>query len=305
MWYTEAVDYCAEVYAVVQKHKLCPAELSRAQARNLRKAAADIDIWRGGLERVFGRNEFNFYHPLYFLHYLDKAGLLEFNPYEKFKKIKPRHPHSSAAKSKFAEHYNSPIKVLSNPGFAPAVNTNSDSVRFPYSHSGLFYGAVNWCYQCSIYADPDMVGKQHTGVDFAGYEGTPIYSFIQGKVWATTYMGNTNNGISNGGKSYGRLMLIKGNNNFLYLLAHLSRYNKVVGDSVMPGDVVAYVGNTGGSDGAHLHLEVFECENSIEKKKVINVEADENIEMKWRDNVRWNRNKRVDPFNHDEHGGKG
>ena len=27
MWYTEAVDYCAEVYAVVQKHKLCPAEL--------------------------------------------------------------------------------------------------------------------------------------------------------------------------------------------------------------------------------------------------------------------------------------
>lgn len=201
------------------------AVLSRAQARNLRKAAADIDIWRGGLERVFGRNEFNFYHPLYFLHYLDKAGFLEFNPYEKFKKIKPRHPHSSAAKSKFAEHYNSPIKVLSNPGFAPAVNTNSDSVRFPYSHSGLFYGAVNWCYQCSIYADPDMVGKQHTGVDFAGYEGTP--------------------------------------------------------------------------------MEVFECENSIEKKKVINVEADENIEMKWKDNVRWNRNKRVDPFNHDEHGGKG
>ena len=36
-----------------------------------------------------------------------------------------------------------------------------------------------------------------------------------------------------------------------------------------------------------------------------NVEADENIEMKWKDNVRWNRNKRVDPFNHDEHGGKG
>lgn len=100
-------------------------------------------------------------------------------------------------------------------------------------------------------------------------------------------------------------MLIKGNNNFLCLLAHLSRYNKAVGDSVMPGDVVAYVGNTGGSDGAHLYLEVFECENSIEKKKVINVEADENIEMKWRDNVRWNRNKRVDPFNHDEHGGKG
>ena len=27
MWYTEAVDYCAEVYAVVQKHKLCPEVL--------------------------------------------------------------------------------------------------------------------------------------------------------------------------------------------------------------------------------------------------------------------------------------
>ena len=62
-----------------------------AQARNLRKAAAAIDIWRGGLERVFGRNEFNFYHPLYFLHYLDKAGFLEFNPYAG-EHIVPHHP---------------------------------------------------------------------------------------------------------------------------------------------------------------------------------------------------------------------
>ena len=31
------------------------------------------------------------------------------------------------------------------------------------------------------------------------------------------------------------------------------------GQYVQPGDIVAYAGNTGNSQGAHLHLEVIEC----------------------------------------------
>ena len=87
------------------------------------------------------------------------------------------------------------------------------------------------------------------------------------------------------------------------LSAHLSKYKKAKGDSVAPGEVVAYVGNSGGSKGGHLHLEVFECDDTIEKGQIINTDASENIEMKWAERrERWDRtDKRVNPFNHTEH----
>jgi len=81
-------------------------------------------------------------------------------------------------------------------------------------------------------------------------------------------------------------------------------YNKKKGDPVIPGEIVAYVGNTGNSAGAHLHLEVFECDVE-DKELIINKNASENIEMEWINDVTtWNRFKRrVNPFNHNEHRG--
>ena len=88
-------------------------------------------------------------------------------------------------------------------------------------------------------------------------------------------------------------------------LRHLSAYNRKKGEPVYPGDIVAYVGNTGASAGAHLHVEVFECDNSIPIKEVINTDASESIEMKWVNNdAKWARlGSRVNPFNHNEHRG--
>ncbi len=87
--------------------------------------------------------------------------------------------------------------------------------------------------------------------------------------------------------------------------AHLSAYNKKKGDPVIPGEIVAYVGNTGNSAGAHLHLEVFICDNKIKKEDVIDPNADENTEMKWAKKTSvWDRaTQRVNPFNHDENKG--
>lgn len=53
------------------------------------------------------------------------------------------------------------------------------------------------------------------------------------------------------------MMLILGFDNKLYLLLHLSSFKKNVGQKFYIGDVVAEVGNTGYSNGAHLHLSVF------------------------------------------------
>ena len=267
--------------------------------RKLVNESEQSDIWEGALDKLFKKNDFYFVNPLYFAHHLDKAEVFGFNPYEG-KTIKPRHP-GSVITNDCLEHHNTGIRVLSNPGFAPAVTNASDLTRYPFKYNGLYYGTVNWCYHCSVYYAEE--GKSHTGVDLAGADGTPIYSFIQGTVWATSYIGNKINGYDKGGRSYGRVMLIKGNNDRLYLLAHLSEYKKAAGDSVVPGEVVAHVGNSGGSKGGHLHLEVFECNDDVKKEQIINTDANENIEMKWAERrERWDRtDKRVNPFNHTEH----
>ena len=291
------MEYDSQMYDDTLLEKL---EKNHIETKKLKEHKSEMDFYANFKKnKGFEKNEFAFYNPVCFLAKLDKAGVFEFNPYEG-KTIKPRHP-GSVITNNCLEHHNTGIRVLSNPGFAPAVTNASDLTRYPFKYNGLYYGTVNWCYHCSVYYAEE--GKSHTGVDLAGADGTPIYSFIQGTVWATSYIGNKINGYDKGGRSYGRVMLIKGNNDRLYLLAHLSEYKKAAGDSVAPGEVVAYVGNSGGSKGGHLHLEVFECNDNIEKGQLINTEASENIEMKWsNDKIVWNRiDKRVNPFNHTEH----
>ena len=281
-----ASESLAEDYRMVNRQT---AVLSRAQARNLRKAAADIDIWRGGLERVFGRNEFNFYHPLYFLHYLDKAGFLEFNPYAG-KRIVPHHPNvQDFSKQQHPDHVNQVVEVKFNPGFVPAIKktkatTKEAKIRFPkrFSYGEWNCADVSWEYHCPWYA-AETVGANgelipHTGIDLYGHvgdgESVPIIALVRGRIWAMT----TSKGDYE--QSYGRVMLIKGDNDYLYLLGHLENFNDAhgkqhkVGDLVSHGDVVAYAGTTGNSSGKHLHLEVIECKTGMDdesKKKVLDI----------------------------------
>lgn len=94
--------------------------------------------------------------------------------------------------------------------------------------------------------------KNHTGIDLAGPEGTPIYSFIKGTVWGVKYE-----------KSYGHVLLIKDDSStLLYLLAHLRTIKLEKWDPVERMNVISWCGHTGTGGGdtnnAHLHLEVFD-----------------------------------------------
>lgn len=63
---------------------------------------------------------------------------------------------------------------------------------------------------------------------------------------------------------YGNYVKIKHNNGMYTLYAHL-KYGSVsvnVGDTVKKGQVIAYMGNTGYSFGAHLHFEVRDTANN-------------------------------------------
>jgi peptidoglycan hydrolase-like protein with peptidoglycan-binding domain len=89
-------------------------------------------------------------------------------------------------------------------------------------------------------------GRWHTGVDFPEPMGTPIHA---GGVGVVSFAG-----FNTGG--YGNLVVITHRLGFESWYAHMSRIAASVGQSVVGGQTIGYVGSTGHSTGPHLHFEV-------------------------------------------------
>ncbi len=87
----------------------------------------------------------------------------------------------------------------------------------------------------------------HTGTDLAADKGTPVYATADGVV-------DYAKGGWNGG--YGTIVKLDHSFGFKTYYAHLSASAVKKGDFVRKGQLIAYVGNTGASSGAHLHYEV-------------------------------------------------
>ncbi len=89
--------------------------------------------------------------------------------------------------------------------------------------------------------------KMHQGVDFAASTGTPIYASGDGIVQFAGYRGG-----------YGNIVELKHNGMYVTAYAHASRIHPLMrrGARVRQGQVIAYVGSTGNSTGAHLHYEI-------------------------------------------------
>lgn len=86
--------------------------------------------------------------------------------------------------------------------------------------------------------------RAHKGTDYAAPNGTPVRATSDGTVtWAAR----------NG--SFGNLVVVKHAGGFETKYAHLSRYAVRRGERVRQGEVIAYVGATGGATGPHLHYE--------------------------------------------------
>lgn len=86
----------------------------------------------------------------------------------------------------------------------------------------------------------------HLGIDIAAGEGAPVYAADSGVV---TVAGWSNYG-------YGNMIQIDHGNGYSTLYAHLSAIFVGVCQSVSRGQQIGNAGNTGNSEGAHLHFEV-------------------------------------------------
>lgn len=89
-------------------------------------------------------------------------------------------------------------------------------------------------------------GRRHTGVDVPARAGTPVGAAGHGIVAFA--------GWNDGG--YGYLVVVRHRLGFESWYAHLSRIAASIGQAVVGGSRVGYVGSTGRATGPHLHFEV-------------------------------------------------
>jgi hypothetical protein len=194
-----------------KKNKKWAGTISDSQAELLKDIAKNTDIWKDGLQKIFGTNQLHFVHPVYFINHLERAGAFEFNPY-------------------LGLTYKG-VKVKDNPGFAPytGIGTGING-----------YSQMSWEFN----GTSDASTKHHAGIDFEiNYKDNgkiPIYSLINGIVIAN---------IDYNDKNFGNCILVE--NTFMpncyYIVAHMNRDKEYAkkGDKVYPGMIVGYVGNTG------------------------------------------------------------
>jgi murein DD-endopeptidase MepM/ murein hydrolase activator NlpD len=86
--------------------------------------------------------------------------------------------------------------------------------------------------------------KMHNGVDMSLPQGEPIYAAKSGKVTTTAYQA--------GGAGY--YVSINHGDGFSSVYMHMTHYIVSPGQYVNAGQVIGYVGSTGGSTGPHLHF---------------------------------------------------
>ena len=101
----------------------------------------------------------------------------------------------------------------------------------------------------------------HTGIDFGGKEGTPLYSTAAGKVIQAGPRGD-----------YGLAVEVDHGLGFTTLYGHLSKITVQKGDIIEEGTKVGLAGSTGRSTGPHLHYELRHNSHLLNPYAFIKVE---------------------------------
>lgn len=119
---------------------------------------------------------------------------------------------------------------------------NRQNYGNPFSFPWLAYVTSPYGYRVHpISGEKDL----HRGMDIGVASGTPIQSIQDGRVISAGDAGD-----------YGLCVVIEDDKGYQSRYAHCSSLSVSAGQEVKRGDVIAAVGNTGNSTGAHLHLEV-------------------------------------------------
>ena len=249
------------------------AVLNESIKNKLIKESEKSDIWEKGLSKVFKKNNFYFVHPIYFLNHLDKAGLLEFNPYEgkryeeiynyDTKNMKPADEEKKYyifEKAGEKKPYNS-YYVKSNPGIATEWSSWGVKIK---GNKVPFYAGITGFFNAQYLSEhPNYKEYWHEGVDFRGPAGTTVYSLIYGKVI------RCGSRYSNGQTQGFILLQSLSDENLFYLALHVDKDTLLVknGQDVTPEMPIGHtmlLKSSDGKDISHLHVSVIRLPKGTE-----------------------------------------
>ena len=100
----------------------------------------------------------------------------------------------------------------------------------------------------------------HTGIDIAAKKGEKILSPADGLV---VFSGTTDD--------LGKTIIISHSNNLFSLYGHNDKNAVNSRTKVNKGDVIGYVGETGNTDGPHLHFELWKNSEVLDPRDYINI----------------------------------
>jgi len=129
--------------------------------------------------------------------------------------------------------------------------TASADWRFPVADSDYLVLTSPFGYRVSPLLNVEMY---HTGLDIAAAWKAQVVAVADGTVvehWPPP------DGYWRGHDVYGGMVEVEHADGMRTLYAHLSWTRIHTGDRVRAGEVIGRIGNTGKSDGQHLHLEVI------------------------------------------------
>ncbi len=99
--------------------------------------------------------------------------------------------------------------------------------------------------------------KMHKGIDLIVPVGTPIVATSDGVVVSVTTHRS----------GYGKHIIIKHDDQYQSLYAHLSEFKVKAGQKVKKGALIGWSGNTGASTAPHLHYEVMKDGKHVDPKE--------------------------------------
>ena len=128
----------------------------------------------------------------------------------------------------------------------PLEAGNGSGVGLPGFVSGMRGGLRRWPLVERVTSEyGPRWGRIHEGIDIAGTHGAPINSAESGRVDYAGWIGG-----------YGNTVIVDHGGGMTTLYGHMHDLAVSEGETVSIGQVLGYVGNSGLSQGPHLHFEV-------------------------------------------------
>lgn len=138
------------------------------------------------------------------------------------------------------------VRYINDEGEIGYYNPEGESMRKAFLRSPLDVFRITSNFNPSRRHPILNTIRAHKGTDYAAPRGTPIRATSDGTVSRASRYG-----------SFGNLVILEHSGGFETKYAHLSKYSNGIkrGARVRQGDIIGYVGSTGGATGPHLHYE--------------------------------------------------